>query len=433
MKNQNYYCLFLLAMIIGFLPADSYGQFNIEASIRPRVEYRNGYKELAKSGTDPVLTISQRTRLGVTYQSEKLKAKISFQDVRVWGDETQFSSTGVHGDVASIDLAEAWLSFNITESFALTAGRQALSFDDERLLAKRDWNQNALFYDAVTMSFQSGKTDVRAGISYNNQADKSFMEPYDPVKMKSLGFLHLSQKINSKINASVITMFSGFTSSDTTLEVYLKGTSGINLNFNSDPWKVFSSFYYQYGKDVYQGLVKTSSAYNFNLQGEFKAKYFMLQGGCSLLSGDKKRDAENGTTHLFDVLYGARHKYYGYLDYFNNLRKSTRNGGLNDFYATIGVPIVPKVDVFGSCHAFYLNQVPSYLDNSSNASGTSYLASEFDFWLKADVLKGINILTGYSFMLPGHHMKVIQNVSGDNPFSSWAWVMVTFSGKSKDL
>jgi hypothetical protein len=228
-------------------------------------------------------------------------------------------------------------------------------------------------------------------------------------------------------------MFSGFTRSDTTLEVYLKGTSGINLNFNSDPWKVFSSFYYQYGKDVNQGLVKTSSAYNFNLQAEFKATYFMLQGGCSLLSGDKQSEAVNGTTHLFDVLYGARHKYYGYLDYFNNLRKSTRNGGLNDFYATIGVPIVPKVDVFGSCHAFYLNQVPSYLDNSSNASGTSYLASEFDFWLKADVWKGINILTGYSFMLPGHHMKVIQNVSGDNPFSSWAWVMVTFSVKSKDL
>ncbi|MDP2722153.1 MAG: alginate export family protein [Bacteroidales bacterium] len=433
MKNSIYYNLLLLLLVVGFFPIQSRAQFVIDASIRPRAEVRYGYKELARSDKEPVLTISQRTRLGVLYQSEKIKAKITFQDIRVWGDETQYSSTGVHGDVASIDLTEAWLSFNLTKSFSLTAGRQALSFDDERLLAKRNWNQNALFYDAVTMNFQSGKTTVDAGFSYNNAVDKNFMEIYDPIKMKTLCFLHLSQKFNPKFNATVITMFSGFTSSDTALAVYLKGTSGVNLNFNSNPWKVFSSFYFQYAKDTYGGNITKVAAYNVNVQVEYKLKYILFQMGGSLLSGDKNGDSQHGETHLFDLFYGARHKYYGFLDYFSNLRKDTKSGGLNDIYATVGVPVTQKAHVFATAHAFYLNRVPTSLSKPNTNSDKSYLGTELDFWLNADVMKGINIQTGYSFMLPGNQLKRIQGVSGNNPFSSWAWVMVTFSVKSKEL
>lgn len=433
MKKSIVYLVLVIGVFGGFWPLKSQAQFFIEASIRPRAEYRYGLKELAQSDKEPLFIVSQRTRLGINYQSDKIKGTISLQDVRVWGDESQVSSTGVFGDEASIDLAESWLSFNFSPGFGLKAGRQALIFDDERLIAKRNWNQHALFYDALVVSYQSGDLEAQMGFSYNNSSDVNFLEPYNSSKMKTLGIAHFSRQMNPHFKVSVITLFSGISRDDTTLTVYLKESLGLNLNYEKDRWKLSSSLYYQFGKDAYQGLVKNTSAYNLNLLAEYNFDHLMLQGGFSLLSGDRKDDAANGKTHLFDLLYGARHKYYGYLDYFSNMRKSTKNGGLNDFFATIGVPLVKDLGIFGTCHAFYLNEVPSSLSQMPNGSTTSYLSTELDFWFKADFWKVVDLQGGYSFMLPGHQLKVIQNAGGSTPFSSWAWIMVTVSLKSNGL
>lgn len=429
MKTQINCSLVLLLLILEISPVCSYAQFKLEASLRPRAEYRNGYKELATNDKVPIFIMSQRTRLGLNYNSDKMKAKISFQDVRVWGDESQFSITGVHGDAASTDLAEAWLSLNLHQSFSITMGRQAFSLDDERLLAKRNWNQNGVFYDALSLKYKIGKSEAQMGFSYNNTGDRNFMEPYNPLKIKNMGFIHVNRKINTQFSASFMTLFTSLTRTDSTLTIYTKGSSGLNLIYKSNGWSLSSSFYYQYGKDVYLGIVKNTSAYNFNIQGEFTSKYVKLKGGCSLLSGDRKTDQVQGNTHLFDLLYGARHKYYGHMDYFNNIRKSTLNGGLNDYYATLGFPLPENMEVFGTYHLFQFNQIPESLNQSQQGNSSFYLGTEFDFGFKADLWEMVDIQAGYSFILPSEQLMAIQKTE-NNTFSSWAWVMLTFSLES---
>jgi len=415
----------LIFFVVNYV--DGFAQFCMEAELRPRAEYRYGYKQLATGDKEAIFLISQRTRLGATYKHNKIEGKIMLQDVRVWGDETQYSSSGVFGNEASIDLAEAWFSIKLNPHLELKTGRQQWSFDDERLLAKRNWNQNGLFYDALTLGFESGDWNAHLGLSYNNFSESNFREPYDPQAMKSIGFFHVSRQFSKKIRGSLIYIYSGKTKTDSTLAMYVKSSSGAYVQYTNQGLKLSGSFYYQFGKDVYQGSVKTADAYNMNLHGVYKANYWSLNAGCSILSGDHEGDANKQKTHLFDLLYGARHKYYGFLDYFSNLRKSTKNGGLNDIYAGFGVPFCSSLEALGACHVFYLNRINTEVDQVEEGCHPSYLGTEMDIWFNSTVSQLFNIQGGYSFILPGNTLKLIQNTNATQPFSSWAWVMVTVS------
>jgi len=412
------FCMFFYPLI--------FGQFLPEAELRPRAEYRYGYKQLALSDQDPIFIVSQRTRLGTRFKFNKIAAKIVVQDVRVWGDESQYSSSGVFGDNASIDLAEAWFSIRLNEHVDLMAGRQHWSFDDERLLAKRNWNQNGLYYDGLTVALQNRNWHVHVGLSYNNTGESNFEQPYKSEKMKSVGFLHVSRQVSEKFLCSVIFIGSAKTKNDSLLAMYVKSSSGANVQYTDQQLKLSGSFYYQFGKDVCQGLVNSANAYNLNLHGVYTAQYWSVNAGCSVLSGDHEGDATNQKTHLFDLLYGARHKYYGFLDYFSNLRKATNGGGLNDFFTGLGIPLCPTVGAWGACHVFYLNRLNGAVAKSMKVNHT-YLGTEMDIWLDSTVNQMLNIQGGYSFILPGSTLKSIQNTNATIPFSSWAWVMVTVS------
>ena len=341
MKTFSLWRFLLLSSVFLLVSGVGLAQFVFEASMRPRAEYRYGYNELAQSDKKPVFTISQRTRLGGFFSSDRVTLKITLQDVRVWGDETLVTSSGVFGDAASIDLAEAWMKFEVTERFSVTLGRQTLSYDDERLLSKRNWNQYGVFYDAVLLQYSTVKTSVNFGASYNNATEMLFLKPYNPKKMKLLGFVHLEKEFHDWLSVSVVSIFTGFTPNDTSLNVYGKLSSGVILEYNKQPWYFMSGFYYQFGKDVSTGNCLVANAYNLNFLGRYKHRYITLELGLSLLSGDKLGDLDKGKTHLFDLLYGARHRYYGYLDYFSNLAVSTGRGGPSSVTSLLLIHVFP--------------------------------------------------------------------------------------------
>ena len=72
-------------------------QLKIDTELRPRFEYRHGYKTLFPDNTDPAAFVSQRTRLNAGFKNEKLNFYLSLQDVRVWGDVPQLNSSDSNG------------------------------------------------------------------------------------------------------------------------------------------------------------------------------------------------------------------------------------------------------------------------------------------------------------------------------------------------
>ncbi|MFV0539613.1 MAG: hypothetical protein ACK5MZ_00040 [Aestuariibaculum sp.] len=81
--------------IIGFT---GFAQLTIDAELRPRFEYRHGYKSLFPDNAEPAAFVSQRTRLNTGFIKDKYSFYLSLQDVRVWGDAAQLSenSLAVH-------------------------------------------------------------------------------------------------------------------------------------------------------------------------------------------------------------------------------------------------------------------------------------------------------------------------------------------------
>src|SRR5690625_5777295 len=85
--------LYLTCFTIFFFGYIAIAQVTVDAELRPRFEYRHGYKTLFPDDVDPAIFVSQRTRLNGFYNDESLTFYLSLQDVRVWGDVPQLNLT----------------------------------------------------------------------------------------------------------------------------------------------------------------------------------------------------------------------------------------------------------------------------------------------------------------------------------------------------
>ena len=83
--------------------AQDENEINVDAQVRTRGEYRNGYMSLRPEGAQPATFITERARLGFGYQrGDGLSAKLSVQQVGVWGQYAQQARSG------DIMMNEAW-------------------------------------------------------------------------------------------------------------------------------------------------------------------------------------------------------------------------------------------------------------------------------------------------------------------------------------
>ncbi|MDA3879450.1 MAG: hypothetical protein PF436_03590, partial [Prolixibacteraceae bacterium] len=121
MKKQT--LLIVLLSILG-----SHGivnaQISIDAQFRDRFELRDGYKKLAAEEATPTGIVSQRARISFSYKTDKLTLKLTPQDVRIWGADAMWSSSGVATN-NSIGLFEGYAEIKPGENFSIRAGRQA--------------------------------------------------------------------------------------------------------------------------------------------------------------------------------------------------------------------------------------------------------------------------------------------------------------------
>lgn len=89
---------FSITFILIFFTGDLLAQtFKLTGEIRPRYEYRHGFKTLFPDDATAANFISQRTRLNGFFANETFKVYLSLQDVRVWGDVNQLNNSDYNG------------------------------------------------------------------------------------------------------------------------------------------------------------------------------------------------------------------------------------------------------------------------------------------------------------------------------------------------
>jgi len=408
----------LMTMLFACASIETYAQTTIDGEFRPRFEYRDGYKKLPDSSTTPNYVVTQRSRLNVKYESSKLKAKISLQDVRTWGDEV------LKTDVAGIGLYEAWVELPVVDSLSIKVGRQELAYDNERLLSKGDWNAKGVTHDAVVLKYKRCGWTVDFGNAFNQTSDATlFGTDYSTGggNYKTLDYIWITKQVkNLKINAAGIA--DGYQKTGTKNTLYIRGTYGGGVEYKLKDLNIAARGFSQMGKDL-DG--KDISAYYANADISYLfIKKLTVLGGFEYISGNDARNTSNKKVNTFSTLYGSGHRYNGNMDYFTDMPKHTKGAGLIDGYMNIKYKFSDKVSARADAHYFRLQN--HYLVNKVNID--RYLGTETDLSAQFDFSKEVSLTIGYSFMMATSSMEII--VGGDkDKFANWGFATLTVKPK----
>lgn len=421
MKKFGFTTLLIIISIISLK-----AQLSVNAEFRPRGEIRHGYKSMFSKDDNTAYFISQRTRLGVSYNNEKYSLKITGQDVRVWGDEGLYSSTSVKGDVASIDLYEAWFQLNFANYSHLKIGRQEWVYDDQRLLAKRNWGQTAMTYDGILYNFDNKNIRIDIGLSLNNDAENKVGNEYTPDKMKFLDFIYLSKTLGKNSIVTFKGVLSGSQKEENSETIYVTATYGPYFKIKNISFEIDGYFYHQSGTNIYSQNI---NAYLFSLKGIYKSSRFINVGpGIDIISGND-HSGTSGTDHSFDLLYGGRHRFMGAMDYFSDLTKGVSDAGLIDLYANLNATFNPKNSINIAYHHFSTQKsIPDPLDFTSELNKS--LGDEIDIMYKYNAELPAELRIGLSLFNATKSMKIIQGVGSNTAnVQYFMWVQLAFTPK----
>ncbi len=388
-------------------------ELDVNLQVRPRFEYRNGYRTLLPEGQKGTSQISQRSRLNFNYKQDELVVKLTLQNTRTWGDVP----TNAVADKNGVAVFEAWAQYNFTDKWSARMGRQVLSYDNQRILGEQDWGQQAQSHDAFTVTYQTEKQKLDFGGAYNSTAENTFQTPYTVANYKALMYAWYHNQFSNDLGLSFLLLNTGYeyANADTKLLVDYKQTFGPYLTYKNS--KIDGNFwlYGQTGKstDLQVSAWNAAANFNYNVTDSFKAGL-----GYEFLSGKATND---GSTVIksFNPIFGTNHGFNGFMDYFY-VGNHLNNVGLQDAFIKLSYN-VNKWQFALSPHAFL---AAADVVTPLNEKMDSYLGTEIDASFVFNFKKDITVTGGYSQMFGSKTMEFIKN--GDaNHTNNWAWLSIS--------
>ena len=390
-------------------------QLKITGEIRPRAEFRDGFKTLKQDGLEPAFFVEQRSRLGIDFKKDKILLKLSFQDIRFWGGASQIYKT----DNALFNMNEAWAGYKISDYSTIKVGRMHLDYDNARILGNLAWAQQSRSHDLVKFEYASeGGFNLHIGAAFNQETVNANAEParlfstfYSGVNnYKSMQYAWGNTKYDAG-SFSFLALSTGYQVADSSQNFLF--TVGPYWKHDFGGLKVEMEGYYQLGKDASDTDV---SAYMGSIALGTKLGETALWAGVDYLSGNDPDATENNS---FSPLFGTNHKFYGFMDYFY-VGNPAGNVGLTDLYLKLNFKLTDKSNLLA--HGHYFMSQATILEGSEEAD--SYLGTELDLVFNSNVDKGVNLKIGFSAMDPGDSMGLIK--SGDpSKMTFWGWTMLT--------
>ncbi|WP_299273330.1 alginate export family protein [uncultured Psychroserpens sp.] len=403
MKLQKIFVVvFLLATIT------TYAQLKIDAEIRPRFEYRHGFKTLFPDDADPAAFVSQRTRLNAAYVMEKLDIYLSMQDVRVWGDVPQLNSADRNG----FSVHEAWARIALDTSWALKLGRQEIIYDDSRIFGNVEWAQQARSHDAALVQYQKDRFKMNFGFAFNQDGEALTGTTLNTNTYKAFQYAWL-HKDWDRVSGSLLLLNNGLQyiddmNSDDN-ETRYSQTIGTHIRTKGKIGLV-ANLFYQFGKDMFDNDL---SAYLLALEANYKASDRIgLTLGGELISGNDNGTPTNGDNNAFNPFYGTNHKFNGLMDYFY-VGNHQNNVGLLDIYAAANFKLNSKSNLRVALHNF-----SAAADYSEKQFG-----NEIDLVYSCKIQKFVTLKAGYSHLFESEGMEILKGNTDGNT-NNWGWVMV---------
>jgi len=388
-------------------------QLKIDAELRPRFEYRHGYKKLFADNLAPATFVAQRTRLNTSYKKEKLDFYISIQDVRVWGDVPQLNTSDNNG----LSIHQAWAKVSLTTTLAAKVGRQEIIYDDSRIFGNVNWATQARSHDVAVLKYKKDKLKLDVGIAFNQDGEALTNTTLStPKTYKSFQYAWLHNDW-SNLSTSLLLLNNGMqyidTVNDTKNETRFSQTLGTHLKYKKNKLDLSSNLYYQTGKDVNDNSL---SAYLVGLEAKYKlTDKVKLGAGAEVQSGNDYGTPANGDNNAFSPLYGTNHKFNGFMDYFY-VGNHTNSVGLIDFDLNAVFKIKTKSSLYLALHNF-----SAATDIAPNTS--KQLGNEIDIVYTYKASNEITFKAGYSHLFTAEGMEILKGNTHAN-INNWAWAML---------
>lgn len=403
----------ILLVFFGMLSQLSFAQeFEADLQLRPRFEFRNGYKTLLSEEEDPASIVSQRSRLNLNFSEEKLKLKFSVQNVRVWGDVPTLNSSDNNG----MQIFEAYGQYSFSEAWSFKAGRQVISYDNQRIFGAVDWAQQARSHDALVFTYKSAeKQQLDLGVAINAEREELVKSPYRLNNYKNLQYAwyHLNFT-NSAL--SFLAMNTGYEGNAEDQKVDDLQTFGSYFNFKGERFFGDVAAYAQTGKR--NGLTAEAFYAGANFNYALNSEWMAGLGG-EYLSGKDMNDASD-KLKSFEPLFGTNHAFNGYMDYFY-VGNHLNSVGLVDAYAKINYAN-GQWKVAALPHLFF---APNQIMDSNANKLQNYLGTEVDLTASYALHKNLSLGLGYSQMFGSQSLEVLKGGDAGN-IQNWAWLMLNF-------
>lgn len=406
MKTNIRYTLLYFLILCSY--SSIYAQFKVQGEVRPRFEYRHGFKTLVGKDIDAAAFVSQRTRITSTFKRNKLNMMFSFQDIRIWGDVPQLTVS----DRVGSSVHQAWGQFYIDSMFSVKVGRQPISYDDERIVGAAQWAQQARVHDVAKIQFEKPGLKIHSGIAYNESS--ASLTGSTPVNSyKNLQYLWINKQWPT-FSASFLFLNNGLQNfTPTKFKTYYSQTLGTHLKYNVNDLSFASNLYGQVGKDRFNNDLR---AFLFSLNADYKLNATLtLTAGGEIQSGNDNGTIKDEKNNAFTPLYGTNHRYNGHMDYFytgNHLN----NIGLINIYLKSKIALSNSFDMQIALHNF----------SSAADFDEKQLGNEIDFAFNYNIQKDVNLKFGYSQMFAGDGMKILK-AEPEPALNNWGWMMLTIN------
>lgn len=425
--------IFALFLLFIYKPATAQdttsaeNSFSLSAQLRPRVEFRDGdFLPLAK-GQQPAALVSERLRFTMNYSYKNiLSVRISPQTVGVWGQEAMVQGAENSGN--KFALFEAWTQLKLSPFWDMKLGRQVISLDDERFFGALDWAQGARAHDALSFDFHKDNFLLKSFFAYNqnykinynnnlNNPSGNLFNTSDAFPYKWMQTLWAGYNINKASKLSFLFTNLGFQNTipgSLSTGTYFSQTYGANLFHTAKQWEVDLSAYYQGGRDM-QNL-KTSGYLFAGYLGYKANSQWKIGIGSDWLSGNDLNNPSQ-TDKVFNPYFHTGHKFYGFMDYFNN-GSSIRGAGLGDNYLRATYAANKNLSLGVTLHQFITPHDIQTLTEKYNKD----MGREADLTFGLNINPFVNLSGGYSFYLTNSTLRYLKNTPAGRGYQQWAWL-----------
>ncbi len=401
----------LIVLTLCMISFKGFTQLTITGEVNARPEFRNGFKKPIQDGQDPAFFTEQRTRVYFNYLTDKFEFQVTLQDVRKWGANRQIYKE----ENAIFGAVDAWGKYNITETFAVKAGRQIIAYDNDRYFGNLEWAMQGRRHDALLFLYEKEGLKVHFGGAFNQPetpfeyAHLTGRDYLGIANYKHMAFGYLNKKWEGASLSAYLVNVGTESAADTV--TYSKQTLGLMGMKKMGDLTLNGELFYQMG-DL--NAATEISAYMFSLSGTYKTEATPITIGFDYLSGTDSGADKFGS---WSPDFGTNHKFYGFMDYFY-VGNGNANAGLQDFFLKTKFKFAGGA-LLGHAHYFLAAADQDAYDSKG-------LGTEIDLVYVKKLDDAITWKLGYSQMFATETMDIIKGTPNSNDFQCWAWTQLIF-------